>query len=77
MRTLCIEDSFEYNIKRAIARFFEDFDTPEEAKEAFSESDHFEQFLTYFYEQALEYTDVEQLVKDFAAPPTAVEEDKP
>jgi len=66
MSKLCIEDGFEYNLRRAASRFVDDFDKPEEAIEAIKEGHHTDVFLGYLWEIANGYTDVEQLIKNEA-----------
>jgi hypothetical protein len=63
MAQLCIEDGFEYNIKRAVDRFLADFNGDRKAAaEAFAESDHAEAFAIYLLDQAETYMDVAALI---------------
>lgn len=62
MSTMCIEDGFEHNIKRAIEAFFEDYEDPEEALKDFNEGDN-DDFVNYLYDRACQYTDLQELAE--------------
>lgn len=64
MTRLCIEDGFEYNLRRTAKQFIRDFDNPEEAIEAIKDGAHLEVFIGYLWDRANEYMNIDELIEE-------------
>lgn len=58
----CVEDEFEYNIKRAVKEFVSDFENPKDAIEAIQQDEHIDKFLIYMWDRIISYVDIDELV---------------